>query len=112
MTECTESGCGEAGRWLVGDRRFCAGHGIEQSTRRSVAMRLVCPVVEIVVDESDVVGMAPTTISQDAVSLSRVSVWDDLQAALEAIPFHDPTEREQLLRDIAWAAIENGRGNG
>jgi len=85
MTECTESGCGEAGRWLVGDRRFCASHGIEQSTRRSVAMRLVCPVVP-----------AP-------------SVWDDLQAELEAVPFDEPTEREQMLRDIAWAAIENGR---
>jgi hypothetical protein len=48
-------------------------------------MRLVCPVV-------------PTP-----------SVWDDLQAELEAIPSDEPTEREQLLRDIAWAAIENGR---
>ena len=85
MSECTESGCGEPGRWLVGDRRFCASHGIEQSTRRSVAMWLVCPVV-------------PTP-----------SVWDDLQAEIEAIPFDEPTEREQLLRDIAWAAIENGR---
>ena len=85
MSECAESGCGEAGRWLVGDRRFCASHWIEQSTRRSVAMRLVFPVV-------------PTP-----------SVWDDLQAELEAIPFDEPTEREQLLRDIAWAAIENGR---
>ena len=93
MTECTESGCGEAGRWLVGDRRFCASHGIEQSTRRSVAMRLVCPVV-------------------DPEPASEVSVWDELQAELEAIPFDEPTEREQLLRDIAWAAIENGRGNG
>ena len=75
-------------------------------------MRLVCPIVEeIVVDESDVVGLAPTTISEDAVSLARVSVWDELQAELEAVDFDQPTDREQLLREIAWAAIENGRAS-
>ena len=86
--DCTETGCGEAGRWLVGDRRFCSTHGIEHSTRRSVAMRLVCPVPQE----------------------STPTVWDELQAELEAIPYDEPTEREQRLRDIAWAAIENGRG--
>jgi hypothetical protein len=49
-------------------------------------MRLVCPIVE-----------------------DPPSVWDTLQADLEAVPFDEPSEREQLLRDIAWAAIENGR---
>jgi len=52
-------------------------------------MRLVCPVVE-----------------PDG---PAVSVWDELQAELEAVDFDEPTDREQLLRDIAWAAIENGR---
>lgn len=84
---CTESGCSEAGRWLVGERNYCSTHGIAASTRGSVAMRLVCPIVDA----------------------DPPSVWDTLQADLEAIPFDDLTEREQLLRDIAWAAIENGR---
>ena len=83
---CTESGCSEAGRWLVGERNYCSTHGIAASTRGSVAMRLVCPIVE-----------------------DPPSVWDTLQADLEAVPFDEPSEREQLLRDIAWAAIENGR---
>jgi hypothetical protein len=89
MSECTESGCVEAGRWLVGERRFCSTHGIQASIRGSAAMRLVCPVVE-----------------PDG---PAVSVWDELQAELEAVDFDEPTDREQLLRDIAWAAIENGR---
>lgn len=52
-------------------------------------MRLVCPVVE-----------------PDG---PAVSVWDELQTELEAVDFEEPTDREQLLRDIAWAAIEHGR---
>jgi len=89
MSDCTEAGCVESGRWLVGERRFCSTHGIQASIRGSVAMRLVCPVVE-----------------PDG---PAVSVWDELQADLEAVDFDEPTDREQLLRDIAWAAIEHGR---
>ena len=95
MSDCTESGCVEAGRWEVGERRFCSTPGIQASIRGSAAMRLVCPVVE---------DPAP-----------RVSVWDELQAELqaelEAVEFDSPTDREQLLREIAWAAIENGRAS-
>jgi hypothetical protein len=54
-------------------------------------MRLVCPVV-------------------DPEPAAAGSVWDELQAELEAVDFDSPTDREQLLREIAWAAIENGRG--
>jgi hypothetical protein len=54
-------------------------------------MRLVCPVVD----------PEPTSV---------VSVWDELQAELEAVEFDQPTDREQLLREICWSAIENGRG--
>jgi hypothetical protein len=54
-------------------------------------MRLVCP------------------IPQDPAP--RGSVWDDLQAELEAVEFDQPTDREQLLREIAWSAIENGRAS-
>ena len=112
MSECTESGCDQAGRWLVGERRYCSTHGANAAIRGSVAMRLVCPIVdEIVVDESSVVGLLPTTISEDAVSIARVSVWDELQAELEAVEFDQPTDREQLLREIAWSAIENGRAS-
>ena len=89
MIDCTENGCGAAGRWKVGERAYCSTHGIAASIRGSVAMRLVCPVVE--------------PDSQPA------SVWDQLQTELEAVDFDEPTDREQLLRDIAWAAIENGR---
>jgi hypothetical protein len=53
-------------------------------------MRLVCPVVP---DDED----------------PPRSVWDQLQAELEAVTYDDPSDREQLLREIAWAAIENGR---
>ena len=91
MSECTESGCVEAGRWKVGERYFCSTHGIQASIRGSAAMRLVCPLVD---------DPAP-----------RVSVWDDLQAELEAVEFDQPTDREQLLREIAWSAIENGRAS-
>jgi hypothetical protein len=38
-------------------------------------------------------------------------VWDELQAELEAVEFDGPTDREQLLREIAWSAIENGRAS-
>jgi hypothetical protein len=92
MSECTENGCVEAGRWLVGERRFCSSHGIQASIRGSAAMRLVCPVVDP--------DPAPAG-----------SVWDELQAELEAVDFDQPTDREQLLREIAWAAIENGRAS-
>jgi hypothetical protein len=54
-------------------------------------MRLVCP------------------LPQDPAP--RVSVWDELQAELEAVEFDGPTDREQLLREIAWSAIENGRAS-
>ena len=91
MSDCTESGCVEAGRWEVGERRFCSTPGIQASIRGSAAMRLVCPVVE---------DLAP-----------RGSVWDELQAELEAVEFDSPTDREQLLREIAWSAIENGRAS-
>jgi len=90
--ECTESGWDQAGRWLVGERRFCSTHGIQASIRGSAAMRLVCPVVDP--------DPAPTG-----------SVWDELQAELEAVDFDQPSDREQLLREIAWAAIENGRAS-
>ena len=89
MIDGTENGCGAAGRWKVGERAYCATHGIQASIRGSAAMRLVCPVVD---------EIAP-----------RVSVWDQLQTELEAVEFDEPTDREQLLREIAWAAIENGR---
>lgn len=107
--ECTESGCGEAGRWMVGERSYCASHGIQASTRGSVAMRLVCPIVEeIVVDDSDVVGMAPATISDDAASLASVSVWDRLEAELAVIGFGSPDARGRLWH-VAKAAIKAGR---
>lgn len=89
MSDCTENGCVEAGRWQVGGRRFCSTHGIQASIRGSVAMRLVCP------------------LPQDPVA--RVSVWDELQAELESVKFGDPTVRELLLTKIACSAIENGR---
>ena len=112
MNDCTENGCGAAGRWRVGERAYCADHGIQASIRGSLVMRLVCPIVEeIVVDESGVVGLIPSAISEEAVSIARVSVWDELQAELEAVEFDSPTDREQLLREIAWAAIENGRAS-
>ena len=112
MNDCTENGCGAAGRWRVGERAYCADHGIQASIRGSLVMRLVCPIVEeIVVDESGVVGLIPSAISEEAVSIARVSVWDELQAELEAVEFDSPTDREQLLREIAWSAIENGRAS-
>jgi hypothetical protein len=92
MGECTESGCDQAGRWEVGERRFCSTHGIQASIRGSAAMRLVCPVV-------------------DPEPASVVSVWDELQQELEAVDFDQPTDREQLLREICWSAIENGRAS-
>jgi len=92
MSECTENGCDQAGRWPVGERRYCSTHGIQASIPGSAAMRLVCPVV-------------------DPEPASVVSVWDELQAELEAVDFDQPTDREQLLREIAWAAIENGRAS-
>jgi hypothetical protein len=92
MSDCTENGCDQAGRWEVGERRYCSTHGIQASIRGSAAMRLVCPVV-------------------DPEPASVVSVWDELQAELEAVDFDSPTDREQLLREIAWAAIENGRAS-
>lgn len=89
--DCTENGCFEAGRWQVGERHFCSTHGIQASIRGSAAMRLVCPLPQ---------DLAP-----------RGSVWDELQAELEAVEFDEPTDREQLLREICWSAIENGRSS-
>jgi len=89
---CTVSGCESAGRWQIAERRYCSTHGIDASIRGSVAMRLVCPVVP---DDED----------------PPRSVWDQLQAELEAVTYDDPSDREQLLREIAWAAIENGRAS-
>jgi hypothetical protein len=89
--DCTENGCDQSGRWAVGDRRYCSTHGIQQSIRGSLAMRLVCPVVE---------NPAP-----------RGSWWDQLEAEYDAVVFGDPTDREQLIRAMLEAAIEHGRAS-
>jgi hypothetical protein len=85
--DCTENGCVEAGRWAVGERRYCSTHGIQASIRGSVAMRLVCPVVE------------PDS--------QPVSVWDELQAELDFLSYGS-LGQERLLA-LAQAAIEHGR---
>ena len=90
--ECTESGCGEAGRWMVGERSYCASDGIQASTRGSVAMRLVCPIVE---DEPAPAAAEPT-------------VWDRLMDELEGIAWGSADERGRL-RAVARAAITYGR---
>jgi hypothetical protein len=91
MSDCTESGCVEAGRWLVGLRRYCSTHGIQASIRGSASMRLVCPVVD---------DPAP-----------RGSWWDRLEAEYEAVDFDEPTGREQLIRAMLKAAIDHGRAS-
>jgi len=90
MSECTESDCVEAGRWLVGERRFCSTHGIQASIRGSAAMRLVCPIVE------------------EFTPLVRHTVWDGIEAALEAVKWGSADERGRL-RAVARAAILCGR---
>ena len=86
---CTESGCSQAGRWLVGERNYCSTHGIAASMRGSVAMRLICPIVE---DEPAQAG----------------SVWDQLEAELSSLnEFRGGDFRR--LREIALAAINAGR---
>ena len=89
--ECTESGCGQAGRWMVGERTFCASHGIQASTRGSVAMRLVCPIVE----------------DEPAPSAAEPTVWDRLMDELEGIGWGSADERGRL-RAVARAAITYG----
>jgi len=92
MSECTEAGCVEAGRWLVGERRFCSTHGIQQSIRGSAAMRLVCPVVE----------------PSPPLSESEEPVWDGIEAELDGLEWGSPDERGRL-RAIARSAIIYGR---
>jgi len=89
--ECTESGCGQAGRWMVGERTFCASHGIQASTRGSVAMRLVCPIVE----------------EEPSPAASEPTVWDRLMGELEGIGLGSADERGRL-RAVARAAITYG----
>jgi hypothetical protein len=90
MSDCTESGCVEAGRWLVGERRYCSTHGIQASIRGSAAMRLVCPIVE------------------EFTPLVRHTVWDGIEAELEAVKWGSADERGRL-RAVARAAIIYGR---
>ena len=90
MSDCTESGCVEAGRWLVGERRYCSTHGIQASIRGSAAMRLVCPVVE------------------EFTPLVRQTVWDRIEADLEAVKWGSADERGRL-RAVARDAIVYGR---
>jgi hypothetical protein len=90
MSECTESGCVEAGRWLVGERRYCSTHGIQASIRGSASMRLVCQIVE------------------EYTPLVRHTVWDGIEAELEAVKLGSADERGRL-RAVARAAIIYGR---
>lgn len=89
--ECTESGCGQAGRWMVGERNYCSSHGTKAAIRGATAMRLVCPIVE---DEPAPAAAEPT-------------VWDRLMDELEGIGWGSADERGRL-RAVARAAITYG----
>lgn len=90
MHGCTDVGCDAEGRWLHDGRRVCRSHGLDRMIRTGR------PAV-----------LAPPEPAEQAPS--EVTVWDELQAELEAISFDGLDDTGRRLREIAWSAIENGR---